>query len=234
MEDRIGELLNGPGYFYCEKEHCTLRFEICLARQKLNQERSAFMPVSFVSCDGCRQGIKNQLLEIEGARVKNPTKGRGERDLACEFYDECLDLAAKEEWEGFTCTSCELFSQGLEDMPAIEPKDKDMRLCRECGEKPTIQPSSPLCASCIGKQAWKDRSKNKGSGETKKIKSTQDKAQAEKPQQALNMALTIQFQKYPSILKEIEKLADSQIRTVEEQIIYVLKSFVGEQNLSNR
>ena len=228
----IDEILSGPEYFYCEREHCTLRFEICLARQKLNRERSAFMPVSFVSCDGCAQGIKNQLLEIEGARVKNPKRGKGERKQGCEFYEECLNLAIKEDWEGFTCTSCELFSQGLEDMPAIGPKDKGVRLCRECGEKPTIQSTSPLCASCLGKAAWKDRSKNKGPGEPKKIKSTQDKAQAEKPQQALNMALTIQFQKYPSILEEIEKLADSEVRTVEEQIIYVLKSFVAEQSLS--
>jgi len=45
----------------------------------------------------------------EGRNTANPSmckEGRGVRNFACQFYDSCLDKAAKGMWSGFTCREC--------------------------------------------------------------------------------------------------------------------------------
>jgi hypothetical protein len=45
----------------------------------------------------------------EGRNTANPImckEGRGVRNFACQFYDSCLDKAAKGMWSGFTCREC--------------------------------------------------------------------------------------------------------------------------------
>jgi hypothetical protein len=45
----------------------------------------------------------------EGRNTANPVmckEGRGMRNFACQFYDSCLDKAAKGMWSGFTCREC--------------------------------------------------------------------------------------------------------------------------------
>ncbi len=47
--------------------------------------------------------------EREGKNFANPImckEGRGVRNFACQFYDSCLDKAAKGMWSGFTCKEC--------------------------------------------------------------------------------------------------------------------------------
>ena len=47
--------------------------------------------------------------EREGRNTANPImckEGRGVRNFACQFYDYCLDKAAKAMWSGFTCREC--------------------------------------------------------------------------------------------------------------------------------
>lgn len=46
------------------------------------------------------------LKEPEGE--PSPEPGYGHRNMECDFYDACLDLAILEEWEGFHCAACEL------------------------------------------------------------------------------------------------------------------------------
>jgi hypothetical protein len=44
-----------------------------------------------------------------GKDLPNPTmckEGKGVRNFACNFYDACLDRAAKAMWSGFTCRQC--------------------------------------------------------------------------------------------------------------------------------
>lgn len=38
----------------------------------------------------------------------NPQPGIGDRNLDCDLYEACLDLAILEEWESFQCGSCSL------------------------------------------------------------------------------------------------------------------------------
>jgi hypothetical protein len=47
--------------------------------------------------------------ERDGRNLANPImckEGRGVRNFACQFYDSCLDKAAKGMWSGFTCKEC--------------------------------------------------------------------------------------------------------------------------------
>jgi hypothetical protein len=48
-------------------------------------------------------------LERDSRNARNPVmckEGRGMRNFACQFYDLCLDQAAKGMWSGFTCREC--------------------------------------------------------------------------------------------------------------------------------
>lgn len=223
---QLDEILKGPEYFYCEKEHCRLRIEVCLKRQKANQERRPFKSISFVNCEKCDQGARNQLLKTRVSM--NPKRGKGERKLDCDHYGVCLDLAAKKDWKSFNCESCLSFEAEVKEVLKIAEKDENTRICEECGEKPTISPGNPYCASCMSKKSWEARRvKNKGPGEPKKKKTTKDKAQTEKPQQNRNTALTIEFSKHVSVLREVERLAEEEVRPVNLQVIYILKNYLN-------
>jgi hypothetical protein len=51
------DLLGLPGYFYCDKTHCTLRGEICLKRQQVNENcLNNNDAVPFLICLDCDQG----------------------------------------------------------------------------------------------------------------------------------------------------------------------------------
>ncbi len=54
-----------------------------------------------------------------------------------------------------------------------------------------------------------------------------DKAEPQKTQQDLNTALTIKFGKHNAILREVEKLADKEVRPVDLQVIYILKKYLN-------
>jgi len=230
---QLDEILNRPEYFYCEKEHCRLRFEICLKRQKANQERSPFKPIPFVSCEGCDQGARNQLLKTSVAM--NPKRGKGERNISCEHYSECLDLAARKDWKTFNCEGCSSFKAEIKEVSAMNEKEENTRICEKCGKNPTIQPNSPLCASCIGKQAWKDGKakkkrppKKKVSASTKRKDTTQAQGRRESEIVDSGRNMEVVFKgKYGQVLKEVEKLAEEEIRTVDEQIVYIIKTYLS-------
>jgi hypothetical protein len=80
------------------------------------------------------------------------------------------------------------------------------RIKIKVGKNPTIQPISPLCARSIGRHACKEKDK-KGSHKRRPKKRRaipQNKAKPEKPKQSPNTALTIEFKKHSSILREVE------------------------------
>ncbi len=79
----------------------------------------------------------------------------------------------------------------------------------------------------MGKLAWKDGdSRKKASKRSKSGKATKkDKGNPENSQQRRNMALTIDFGRYVSILKELEQLAEEEVRSVDSQVIYILKKY---------
>jgi hypothetical protein len=57
------------------------------------------------------KAYRGQMIQSErdGRNLANPImckEGRGVRNFACQFYDSCLDKAAKGMWSGFTCKEC--------------------------------------------------------------------------------------------------------------------------------
>lgn len=226
------EILSGPEYFICEREHCTLRLEACLERQRKNKERIPFMSIPFPGCIGCEQGMENQLLEESGdAPLGAPRRGKGERDINCEHYGTCLDLADSKNWKSFNCESCPLYHPASKKaLPAPEKKE-NTRICEECGERPTITPKHRYCPVCLAYRS------------NKKRKATQDKAKSEKPapssqkspllksvaEQAKkkpDTVITVDFGAYPIVLKNIKNLAEKEVRTISEEIIYIAKYYL--------
>ena len=148
-----------------------------------------------------------------------PKKGKGERFLACPRYESCLDFAAIQNWKAFNCESCGFYIETLQKPPAATVKQENTRICEEC-DKTTISPKHPLCASCMARRSNKKRP-------PKKKGDTQGKNKAEKVQQRGNMELTIRFGKYASLLTEIEKMAEEEVRPPDLQVIYILKSYLN-------
>jgi hypothetical protein len=153
-------------------------------------------------------------------KVGNPLKGKGHRELNCDLYETCLDLAAKNNWKAFNCEGC------LKDKLTNTEIEKhvDIKLCA-CGS-PVIHPNSKLCASCLGKMAHK----NKKAPE-KPVKPPKTKTEGCKPQKSTRpvqrkagATCTVDFGKYASILKEVKKLADEDMRPLDLQIVYMLNS----------
>lgn len=112
-----------------------------------------------------------------------------------------------------------------------------VRLCEDCREKPTMSPGCPYCPSCMSRRAHKARKLQGGSPKTPRREAQQglnkaklasrDKIPLPQPGESLteaDTALKVDFGRHVHILREIEKLAEQQIRPVELQVIYMLKT----------
>lgn len=168
-----------------------------------------------------------------------PKKGKGKRFLDCPHYESCLDFAAIQNWKNLSCESCPIFKSEVKGMSTIPEKEENTRICEKCGKNPTIQPNSPLCASCIGKQAWKDGKAKKKRPSNKKAsalpirkRTTQGQEhKVEIGQPRTNFEVVFKG-KYGKVLKEVEKLAEEEIRTVDEQIVYIIKNYLSNTQVS--
>ena len=165
-----------------------------------------------------------------------PKKGKGERFLECRYYDDCLDFAGLQNWKNFNCEFCNLYqtifkkTEGenqVKGMSRSIETQKNTRICEECNKNKTISPKHSLCASCMAIRSHKARSgKKKDPVKPKSKKTIHDKAKPEKPQKGHDTALTIEFGKYASVLNEIEKVAEEEVRSVDLQVIYILKKYL--------
>jgi len=98
--------------------------------------------------------------------------------------------------------------------------------CKECGLKPPISKNAPLCASCMAIRSNKLRkAKNMAPGSANTQRDSRGtKELAEKGSQDGKKAVIIDFGTHADILKQTQKLADDELRTLENQIIYILKT----------
>lgn len=67
----------------------------------------------------CR--IQFDQVEKDAKNPPNPLmckEGKGVRHFSCQFYDLCLDKAAKGMWSGFTCRECSWHLQKEDDKPS--------------------------------------------------------------------------------------------------------------------
>lgn len=218
------EALKGPGYFYCEKTHCRLKIDVCLKRQMANLKRRRFEPIPFLSCQQCPQGVENFRFLKNGGDMsqERPTEGNGKKNIDCEKYQNCLDIAAKNDWKAFNCEQCPSFADQKQVSP-IGDKTEDTRICERCGERPTIQPNAPYCSLCLTDMK---RAKQKAAGAQKKKNEGVSKPKTEKAQKTPDTAVKIDFGKYVSVLDEIEKLADKEMRPLGMQVAYILQKYI--------
>ena len=109
-----------------------------------------------------------------------------------------------------------------------EASEDGARLCKDCGEKPTMSPRSPYCSSCMQKRAIKARMENqKASKRTKKEGATvRAIAHFQGTPKAGTAAIRIDFGKNREVLGAIVRLAEEEMRPLEVQIIYILKSYL--------
>jgi len=145
--------------------------------------------------------------------------------MDCDFYGACLSFASAKNWKAFHCTGC-----------TYEDQDSGIPLCNDCLEKEPLG-SSPYCASCLGIRGNKAkaeakaalRAQNEAAETSEKAKEPQGKPKDRKPLGDANTALRIDFGKHVSILREVEKVAEKEIRSVDLQVIYILKNYLKSQ-----
>jgi len=135
------EILKGPEYFYCEKTHCRLKIDVCLQRQEANLKRRKFEPIPFLNCQQCLKGLENFRFYKNGGSMsqETPSRDNGQRNIHCEKYGNCLDIAAKKDWKTFNCEKCPLFTANQKQMEKPVKKE-NTRICTRCDERTTIHP----------------------------------------------------------------------------------------------
>lgn len=157
-----------------------------------------------------------------------PKKGKGGRFLDCPRYESCLDFVAIQNWKSFNCESCPFFKSEVKEMPTKSEKKENTRICSECDRNVTISPKHSLCPSCMAQRSNKSRPKKKVPASTKRkdtVQATQGINKAEIGQPRANFEIVISG-KYSQVLKEVEKLAEEQIRSIDEQIVFILKNYL--------
>ena len=117
----------------------------------------------------------------------------------------------------------------MRQTPPAQPEEKTPpHLCEEFGKKPRLG-SSPYCASCMAIRGNKAKAIKKAAEKLENEKKAKGQAKGETLVRSSKTALEIEFGKHVSILKDVERLADQEIRPVECQIIYMLKQQLSRE-----
>lgn len=110
----------------------------------------------------------------------------------------------------------------------IVKENQKIKLCTECHKNPPMSKGGAFCASCMAKKA--NNKRKQATGMTVKAPNLEktgedkgEKGQVEKPPCGVNMKVVIDFNKYPHIFKQVQELADDEMRVFDAQIIFLLK-----------
>ena len=244
-----------PQFFECDRFNCRMLKKRCLERQKAAFDFYRAHVSHYEECKDCPQGEQIKQETEEPMPAPHPVEGEGTKALKCAAYSGCLGLAAKKNWKKFNCDECEYNeADSLEEIDLDDPSGEqpgpdelddlelndespestgtgeEVKLCKECGERPPIKPNHPYCAQCMAERSKKKAAESRSKGSGQKT-STNAKARPRKAPQGQDQALTIDFSKYTSILSEVEKLADEEMRPVEMQVIYMLRKSLDNQKM---
>lgn len=229
--NEINKILESRDFFQCEQFKAKISKSACIQRQteyeklSLEYERGLTRTpnilerlLSLKACSHCEQG-KKVRTETMDATV-NPQRGQGNRETDCQFYSDCLDHAAKHDWKSWKCDECSHYNG--KEKPKVAKKE-NTRICETEGcERITLSQSCPYCASCMAKRA--NNGQKKRPTKSKAQKKANGKAKAEIASPRSNTEITIQFGKYASVLKEVEDLAEQEMRPVDMQVVFILKN----------
>lgn len=105
-------------------------------------------------------------------------------------------------------------------------------LCEKCGEKPTIHPNSKLCASCLAKKKYENGGPGSRPGKESRTAKGAASQGGQKAAEAPLRRISIDFGKYAPIIDDLKALAEKETRTLELQIIHILKTYLagGHEN----
>lgn len=171
--------------------------------------------------------------------MAHPCPRCGSSTIAWEIFEPGVEMS-----EGRKCFFCGKFTEEekKKESPKIAGEEKvnmvdqnktggeKPRLCKDCGEKPTISAKCPYCASCMRKRSIVARERKKeesGRDQTGLIKTPPGPKEAPKSEMAV---VQVDFGGYPQILEGLKKMAKEEIRPVELQILYLVKSYLGRVN----
>jgi len=154
---------------------------------------------------------------------------RGARIICCLMCGNRMPGAGK----GFYMSDKVIFneSQAIKTEAQREKTQDTLsvpRICAICKTKKTISPKHNICGSCMAAKANQKKEKRRKlhSEGTKSGKMTiSGKGCALNNQ---NMSIVINFSKHPAILNQLKKLADDEIRPLEAQIVFLLKSHFSQ------
>ena len=166
---------------------------------------------------------------------RRPSPELGERHFSCEFYSLCLNEASQNNWDSFSCNECPVFTGEpiADEDDLMEPgKDETVKLCEECADKPVISKGSKFCASCLARRASASKTRRGAKKKTKgkRPRGTPPKRQAAATQKQKaretgnNTLVQVDFKGYEDILDRLKQEALDQVRTLEGQIIWALKT----------
>ena len=224
----MNDLFSDPHYFTCDKLHCKLKLAVCLGRQKANRGRKGFEALPFPECEKCEQGKHNRDLVYGQTGGGNPQRGQGRRNEDCGLYEDCLDHAAVQDWEGFHCEACSV-NQTEEEKTIMTDtqKPENTRICEDCKTRKTISPQSSLCPVCMAKRSNKPKDPARSARSKKLAKPkypSKDPGEISSP--GADLKLVIDFGKYGAVLDMITDLAEEEMRPVELQAIFMLREYL--------
>jgi len=110
----------------------------------------------------------------------------------------------------------------------LKPGAGAKKFCKKCGERETLSKNCPYCAKCMGDIA-RDKKNAKKTSESKGGKViSEHPGLPEKASSGVITAVTVDFKGYPDVLNSIRILASEEVRPVDLQIIYLLKTRVSD------
>lgn len=121
----------------------------------------------------------------------------------------------------------------MENTQSIDTEKEKKTLCSQCNVNPTISTGSPYCPSCMAKLSHRKRKGSENAPAGVKKKKTPTKPEPAPLPKTSRDTITIEFKRHISILKEVEKLADQEMRPLDCQILYILKKFIETAACNN-
>lgn len=117
--------------------------------------------------------------------------------------------------------------ENMENTQRIDTESVNKPLCGQCGLKPTISAGNPYCPSCMAKLSHKKKKLSESAFKAgKREETTGNQAKAQSAPEEQKGAITIEFKSYVQVLKEVEKLAEREMRPLDCQILYILKRYI--------
>jgi hypothetical protein len=127
------------------------------------------------------------------------------------------------------CDDCpqgwEMKNQKIEKKEVSKPtQEQSVKMCQECGNKPTLHPHSTYCGSCLAKRSHAGRTRSKNApGERKRRTRAKGKAKAKKPVEEGLDALMDLLCDHKQVLNRIRTVAEQETRPFEWQVVALLK-----------